>query len=184
MTQETFDFMAEAIKTSSPHFHKERVPATLLYRQTKKAIAELDKLDKMRKALFYDNREYEMSNEDKLMATHPDARSYEALQLSSQIVHAIVGAACEGAEKLDLLIRAMDGEEFDLANYIEEVGDGMWFDAVGLSKLGFTIPEVQRAVIRKIRQRTGGLFTKEGFNERDLAAERAILDDAARHSTE
>lgn len=166
--QEQFDFIVEAEKTASPFFHIDKVPAGALYIAMRKAVRALDVVDRMRNAVFYESRDF-----DNVVVTEFN-REYP--NLDPHIIHGILGAACEGGEKLDLLVRTMDGEPFDAVNYGEEVGDGWWYDAIALSKCGYSVEQIMKTTIEKIRARTGDSFTKQGFNERDLLTERDTLE--------
>jgi len=172
--QGKFDFMAEAVKTASPHFHTEKVNPSELYYAMRQASRWLLIMDLMRKAIFYENREYDRHHmpEAKELAFE---RSYPE-GISPHIIHSILGSAGEAGEKLDLLIRTFDGEPFDEVNFVEEVGDGMWFDAIGLEQIGQSVEGVQLTTIAKIRQRSGEAFDKDSFNTRDLFSERKVLE--------
>lgn len=175
--QEQFPFITEAEKTASNFFHTDRVSASELYTQMRKCVVELDILDKMRKAIYYENRQFESAGAEipaALQREYPEG-------FDPHIIHGILGSACEGAEKLDLLVRVFDGEEFDPVNYCEEVGDGWFYDAIALVRLGITDPEViMRAVIAKIQQarlKGSQTFDKGNFNERNLLTEREVLEE-------
>lgn len=175
--QAKFDFMGEAVKTASPFFHTEKVDPSQLYYVMRQASRWLLTMDKMRKAIFYENREFNSAALD-VSAGQIFERGYPE-GLSPQIIHSILGSAGEAGEKLDLLIRTFDGEPFDEVNFVEEVGDGMWFDAIGLEQIGQSVEGVQLTTIAKIRKRSGEAFDKDSFNTRDLFAERAVLEEGA-----
>jgi hypothetical protein len=171
--QNAFDFITEAKKTASNKFHARLVEPAELYNAMKDAILALDKVDAMRKSLFYGRELPEFYRANLAIGTqeYPDTS-----KVSPMLIHGILGAACEGGEKLDILVRCFDGEQFDRTNYIEECGDGFWFDAIGLDNQGADLEGTMKTCIAKLRARSGAKFTELAFNERDLITEREVLE--------
>lgn len=170
-------YINEAVQTKSDQFHGQLVSASHVVAVVIGCIAYLQELDKIKKALFY-GREF----------PHPDfdGESVEQVQLFASlggteqqdidVVHAILGKATEAGELLEALKLGMDGTALDRTNLMEELGDGQWYDAILANALGFTFEEVQKINIDKLRARFPDKFTAFDANNRDLVAERAILE--------
>lgn len=173
------NYINEAQQTKSNQFHGELVSASHVQGVVVGCIAYLHELDKIKKALFY-GREFEHPN--------VDGESVEQVQLFAalggtkeqdiDVVHAIFGKATEAGELLEALKLGMDGQALDRTNLMEELGDGQWYDAILANALNFTFEEVQKINIDKLRARFPDKFTAFDANNRDLAVERAILEQA------
>ena len=68
------------------------------------------------------------------------------------------------------------GTPLDVANAIEEVGDGMWYDAMVLRLLGSSFDQAAQINIDKLKARFPDKFTSENAVNRDLVVEREILE--------
>ena len=73
-------------------------------------------------------------------------------------------------------LKVLDDISFDVTNFKEEIGDGMWYDAIGLEAVDGTIAETQNTNIAKLRARFPNKFTEYDANNRNLSAERKILE--------
>jgi NTP pyrophosphatase (non-canonical NTP hydrolase) len=94
-----------------------------------------------------------------------------------RLLHAAMGMATEAGEMLDALKKHIFyGKPLDEVNLLEEVGDSFWYSAVALDVLGSTFDEAQKINIAKLRKRYGAVFTSERAINRDLPAERRILE--------
>lgn len=171
------NYINEAQQTKSDQFHGELVSASHVQAVVVGCIAYLQELDKIKKALFY-GREFEHPN--------VDGESVEAAQLFAALggtreqdidtVHAILGKATEAGELLEALKLGMDGQALDRTNLMEELGDGQWYDAILANALGFTFEEVQQININKLRARFPDKFTEYDAQNRNLGAERKVLE--------
>lgn len=171
---EQFNYIEEANVTMSDNFHGELVSYYLLLDVLGVAIHALKDLDAIKKGLFY-GRQNDLLNgwipEDiPVQRLHPDRSS------AIRILHGIVGIATEAGEQLEALEKGLRGEGFDLVNISEEVGDNQWYAAAILRTLGTDFDSVQRTNIAKLRARFPDKFNERDANNRDLAAERAILE--------
>jgi NTP pyrophosphatase (non-canonical NTP hydrolase) len=169
-----FDYLAESALTASGKFYSDNVDPIILERILTDCIESLQALDKVKKSLFYGKdmgdlpAKYVDDIEHSLGVHYPD----------TDIVHGIIGAATESGELLEALYATLYQEkELDLVNVYEEVGDSTWYLAMLLRKAGRTFDDVFRNNITKLRKRFGEKFTEYDANNRDLDAERTILED-------
>lgn len=123
-----------------------------------------------RRRLFYDN---EMDN--RLLAT--------------RLHHSVLGLMGEVGELAGAVERWIHyGQELDVVNIREELGDSLWYIAEACNALGFSMEAVMVANIEKLRRRYPEKFSEEKAAEenRDRQAEReAIIEVSAQrqHST-
>ena len=171
------NYQAEAQQTKSDQFHGNLVAISIYAIYLREAIEALQNLDKLKKTLFYGkiNECYKPGPKtescEKINFAFPDPIS------AIDIIHAIIGKATEAGELLELLeIVTIGGEQFDPINFKEEIGDGMWYDAIGLEAVDGTIAETQNTNIAKLRARFPNKFTEYDANNRNLSAERKILE--------
>lgn len=110
-----------------------------------------------------------------------DAERAERLQnldsRSIELMHHSIGMITEAIELLDAVMESIiEGKPLDTANVLEEMGDSNWYQA-GLHRLlDSSFEGVNAAVIEKLRVRYPEKFTKEAADDRDLAAEREVLE--------
>lgn len=179
----TFDYIEEAHVTASDKYYGDRVPLAYFAHVVGQAVEALAKLDEVKKAVFY-GREVNLpkpANEGEHAATiaklpqwisgHPDNDA-----AAVNIIHAIIGKATEAGELLEALAAVVEGQAFDETNALEEVGDGFWYDALLLRAIGSNFGEAQSVNIAKLRRRFPNAFTEFDANNRDLFAEREILE--------
>jgi len=92
------------------------------------------------------------------------------------LLHGAIGMATEVGELQDAIKRALFyGRELDTANVLEECGDVLWYLAVALDAVGYTLGEAMGANLRKLRARYPERFTTERAITRDLGAEREAM---------
>ena len=98
-------------------------------------------------------------------------------QQLQDILHASVGIATEAGEFLDSFKKAMFyGTPIDLVNLDEEIGDHLWYIAIYAEARGTTIEKLAEKNNKKLKQRYPEKFSKEGAENRDLFAERQVLE--------
>lgn len=179
--------MDEAHVTCSNSYHGDRIPLEYFAEVVSEAIAALEKLDGIKKTLFY-GRETgvpaPLNEHAPTLARLPDwiatDGSEESQASAVNIIHGIIGKATEAGELLEALAAtAIDGSTFDGVNAVEEVGDGFWYDAILLRALGSNFGEAQTVNIAKLRARFPNAFTEYDANNRDLFEERKILEKGA-----
>jgi NTP pyrophosphatase (non-canonical NTP hydrolase) len=95
-----------------------------------------------------------------------------------RLLHAGMGMTTESGEFVDALKKHIYyGKPIDRTNLIEELGDQLWYVAVAIDALGTSFEDVMRINIEKLRERYGDKFTDEAAVNRDLEAERKVLED-------
>ena len=102
--------------------------------------------------------------------------------VNSRILHACMGTTTEAGELVDACKKSMFyGKQLDKVNLAEEAGDVLWYIAILCDELGITFEELFEVNITKLKKRYGDKFSDESAENRDLAAEREILESG--HST-
>lgn len=106
-------------------------------------------------------------------------------------LHAVAGIVTEAGELQDALKKHLFyGRPLDRTNLIEELGDLMWYVALLCDEISWSIDEDQGQVttganvladvlarnIAKLKARYAGKFTETRAENRDLDAERKILE--------
>ncbi|MFY0655356.1 MAG: hypothetical protein JXR12_01130 [Neptunomonas phycophila] len=101
------------------------------------------------------------------------------LEFDVRAAHAIIGINTEAGELVENMMEVVfDGKEFDAVNFGEEVGDLMWYTAVGLDATGQDFDQCLATNKAKLEARYNkGKFTSEDAITRDLDTEREILTD-------
>lgn len=175
-------YVKQAVRTKSDKYYDVLVPPTIMQTAIIEAMTVGNLVDAIKKALFY-GRPYQ--SPQRLInhaASLPDqirAKGFNSNAVPVDIQHAILGVFTEGAELMEALgVAAVDGEPLDLVNLDEEVGDLLWYIAVYAKAREKTIEDLMSQNIAKLRARFPDRFTAEQANNRNLDAERAVLEDA------
>jgi hypothetical protein len=180
---QTFDYIEEAHKTASNQFHGDMVPYAHFCEVMARVIAAINELDAIKKTIFYGKqlpdfhiKQAECKHSLKFVHFHLVDDDTTPAQ-AKNIIHGIIGKATESGELLEALAACMmDGVSFDKTNCLEEVGDGMWYDALIAKACGFNFGEAQTVNIEKLRARFPHQFAEADAVNRNLAVERAILE--------
>lgn len=101
--------------------------------------------------------------------------------INLRLLHAIIGIATESTELCEALYSVLTGGEVDLVNLREENGDINWYQAIfydAMEELGFEghWEDDLETNIAKLKARYPDKFTSENAINRDLEAERQILE--------
>jgi hypothetical protein len=135
-------------------------------------IAIADRLDKMKKKKFY-GREVESGIEVRI-SDQPFSPSDDA----EKLLHAVIGMATETSEMLEAICESKwEGKELDTVNFLEEQGDLEFYRSIVYDKFKWTESGVREVNVKKLDKRYEKKFTSEEANNRDLEAERKILED-------
>jgi hypothetical protein len=103
-----------------------------------------------------------------------------ATRRNVRLLHCAIGMVTEAAEFLDALKKHFFyGKELDEVNLLEELGDNQWYVAIGLNELRKTFVDCQELNIKKLFKRYGMEFSEKGAIDRDLKAERGILENTS-----
>jgi NTP pyrophosphatase (non-canonical NTP hydrolase) len=117
--------------------------------------------------------------------TEPDAHGYRkslarlADPRTIRLLHAAMGLCTEAGEFMDQIKRhVFYGKDLDLVNLTEELGDSSWYERIALSALEQTYLSMLERNVAKLKARFPDKFTEQKAVDRDLDAERKILEDA------
>jgi len=179
-----FDYVAEANVTASGNYHGHLIPQEHFNNVVTQAIEALEALDKIKKALYY-GRVFDLPLRFTTgpgvwpnMMPAPAKIADADPKRGELIIHSIIGKATECGELLEMLREVLNGNApFDMVNFIEEIGDGQWYDAIGVKAIDVSFEHVQATNIAKLRHRFPNAFTEFDANNRDLFGERKILED-------
>src|SRR5690606_12559489 len=96
-----------------------------------------------------------------------------------RLEHAAYGLATEAGELLDQLKKhKFYGKPLDFVNLEEEAGDVAWYLALVCNALGVDMQAIMDRNIQKLRTRFPEKFSADGAINRDLDAERKVLEGA------
>jgi hypothetical protein len=94
-----------------------------------------------------------------------------------RLLHAAMGMCTESAEFLDMLKKHIFyGKPIDGPNAIEEMGDATWYQRIGCDVLETAFIEMLERNVRKLRARFPEKFMEANALNRNLDAEREILE--------
>jgi NTP pyrophosphatase (non-canonical NTP hydrolase) len=185
----SFDYLKESERTLSNSWYGDKIDGLNVINAIDDAIEAIKKLDQIKKAVFYgkDNgllvknkneSDNQISLDNYLNLTIPGVDICPVLQKDKNLFHAIIGVATEAGELLEALLNAIESrdEKLDLVNIKEEVGDVKWYLAILAREAGFKWGEDEVVNIEKLRKRFPEKFTEEKAENRDLTAERNILE--------
>jgi len=164
------NYIEEALRTKSNQFHTDGVRPDWLTREFYNFNLASKGLGIAKAAIFYGkNKIGEL--EDPISLEHP----YYA-ELSDQyrvdFLHGVLGIASESSE----LIQCLVDSKFDPVNLKEELGDILWYIAILCNVVGCSIEDLMELNINKLKARYPDKFTSENAINRDLEAERNILE--------
>lgn len=177
-------YVADAIRTESV-IDVVTIDPTLLSAVIKIIIASGTMLDNIKKHVFY-NRALDVKalrdefvfiigalDELKPIITHTENNlDPQGTAYNPRIFHSVVGIVTEAVELLEGLHR----EDFDKVNFLEELGDLNWYEAIGIDAVNGDLEEVLTTNIEKLRARYPEKFDKTAAVERDLDEERDVLE--------
>lgn len=96
--------------------------------------------------------------------------------MSVDLFHGILGLVTETGEIAEAVTQALGTGRLDRANLREEIGDCLWYLAVAAKALGTSLEECAKVNTDKLRVRYPQNFTEDAAINRDLAAERTVLE--------
>lgn len=95
-----------------------------------------------------------------------------------RLLHAAMGLCTEASEFLDVLKKHIFyGKPIDKVNLVEEIGDTYWYSAIACDALDITMIETMNINLKKLKKRFPEKFDEQLAIERDIDAERALLDE-------
>ena len=98
--------------------------------------------------------------------------------LNIRLLHSALGMFSESGEVLEALMKQFEGGKavLDGVNVLEELGDISWYQAIAVDELCGDLDAVRDTNIAKLAKRYPDKFSAEAALNRDVAAERVILE--------
>jgi len=97
-----------------------------------------------------------------------------------RLLHATIGMVTEAAELADMLKKHIFyGRPLDPVNAAEELGDNQWYVGLAIDVLKTTMNDILTMNIDKLRLRYPEKFNEADAHDRDIAAERLLLESSA-----
>lgn len=94
-----------------------------------------------------------------------------------KLLHAAMGLCTEAGEFMDMIKRhVFYGKPIDTVNAIEELGDITWYERIGVDALEADYLAMIERNVDKLRARYPDKFTEDKATNRDLDAERKVLE--------
>lgn len=172
------EYQKQANEFCSPTFFGDDFELTIFTDALDNASKSCEELDHYKRALFYDNRDkYALGGSDPIQLEK---------QSDIDLLHSILGIVTETGEIGSALVKSLDqyrnninatSLEFDAVNMKEELGDLLWYVALGCKALDVNMDRVAERNIEKLSSRyPGKVFSTEKALNRDHEAERVILE--------
>ena len=163
------DYIEQANRTCSDKFYW---PGPVHPVQLVKFFENMETLgtdaDNFKKAIFYGRTD---------VVSHDYEPMELAFPLDKNLLHGLLGIVSEAKELTDAVVKSITKKDgFDRTNFIEEMGDIMWYLAIMAKTLDVTFEEIQEKNIAKLRVRFPELFTEDNASNRDLDKEREVLE--------
>jgi len=97
--------------------------------------------------------------------------------INPRVAHGIIGKFTEATELIEAMYQAMfEGKNLDSVNVAEEIGDDAWYTAILVDALNINWTGIFEKNIEKLKKRYNDKFSVEKAINRDLEAEREILE--------
>lgn len=104
---------------------------------------------------------------------------YDLDNVNLRLLHSALGIFTEAGEMLEAILKQFGGEPLDVANFAEELGDVDWYKAIAHDETGISEEQLRETNIAKLKARYPGKFVSQAAINRDLNAERKVLEDGA-----
>lgn len=182
-------FIKDAIRTESLIEKAQVSDAHTLYSILRAFVASATLLDMLKKNIYYGK---EISQEKWTSALnnltenannlksgfYPSLANTSTLHVDPRVLHGIIGIATESSELIEATLNHLVLlEKLDSVNVQEEIGDIFWYVAILIDSVGGDWDTIQETVIAKLKKRYPDKFTSENAINRDLDAERKLLED-------
>jgi hypothetical protein len=181
------EFVPNAVRTESVvesiQFNKDQ-----FWRLMDASIAFGELMDIVKKSAFYNKRinpvEWEAAIKQ-IMYSISEVQmvpgiNHEPVDVgieNTRLFHAAIGMFTESVEMLQAIDTAtQNGEPVDGVNFAEETFDTSWYQAIAWDELGINPETGFYTVIEKLRKRYPEKFTSDAAINRNLVAEREILE--------
>ena len=98
--------------------------------------------------------------------------SQNSFAVPPRIEHGVLGVSTEAGEMLNNLKRAkFYGNNVDIRNLKEEIGDVFWYIAILCDELNVSMEELMEQNIKKLKLRYPTKFSKDASDNRDYGKE-------------
>jgi NTP pyrophosphatase (non-canonical NTP hydrolase) len=176
------EYQEQARLTISTQWNADKVSAGALMECVLSCIDASNKLDRFKKALFYGK----FAEDVKIGENRFPLANLHFSKKERDLIHGILGAHTETGELLEAFLSVLNGRlslepdngSFDHININEECGDAQWYLAAIADAIDIPMEESKIVNIAKLRKRYGEKFSAYDANNRDLIAERLILESA------
>lgn len=186
MSDSIQQFIDGAIKTESRIDHVFASPE-YLHTVLASFIQAAEELDDLKKGLYYGS-----------YAGHEHPAPAMRVDVDPRLFHAALGKATEAGELIEAFYKHLfNNVDLDLVNCDEEIGDSYWYDAVwwharsqsaktdrGSHEAAQRWIRCFERIIAKLKKRYREKFTTEAANNRDLEAERQVLESEPQTDTQ
>jgi NTP pyrophosphatase (non-canonical NTP hydrolase) len=106
----------------------------------------------------------------------PNHMGDDIIPYDSRIIHALLGVATESTELCEALHKYLTTGVIDLVNISEEMADIAWYQAVFYDAAKLDWEQSYEVVLKKLEKRYQDKFSKQAAEQRNLDAERKILE--------
>lgn len=97
--------------------------------------------------------------------------------IAPRLIHAVTGISTEAGEMLDSLKKAMFyGKPVDVVNMLEELGDLQYYIGLACAVYGWSFEDLWESNQKKLKTRYPEKFAQDKALNRNLDAERAVLE--------
>lgn len=104
-------------------------------------------------------------------------RTFNKKDLLTDMLHMSLGMVTEASEIADVMKKHIAyGREIDIVNIKEELGDLLWFIMGMCETINLDVEDVMQTNINKLAVRYPEKYTDELALNRDLVAERSVLE--------
>lgn len=173
------DYLAQAALTAPKSMHEAKAPRLDLLCILEEIIDQGNALDILKKSLFY-GKDYPgegFGSDASCLGLGASLGKHLTPLAQVEVVHGIIGAITEAVELGEALVESIStGTPIDMVNLAEECGDVLWYIACILRHSGKEFPDLMEQNIAKLRKRYPDGFTTYDALNRDLGAERVVLE--------
>jgi NTP pyrophosphatase (non-canonical NTP hydrolase) len=169
----TKTYLEMSARTASSQFHDDIVDAAMLEHTLIQAIGVGQNVDVVKKSLFYGKP---IKAGAEIESVKGSTSTIDAQATHQDVLHAALGIFTEASELLEAVLSAMKGSRFDEVNIFEELGDVEWYMAMMYRYLDKTPEEARDVNIEKLAKRFPNKFASDDAINRDIGAERSILE--------
>lgn len=161
------NYLSDSARTASNSYYTDKVTEEEVKASFERFVETGETLDGQKRKLFYGKGN---------KAEGGTEENFSFNNLNGNIVHAIYGLCTEAGEISEAFLKAAKTGIFDEVNLKEEAGDLLWYLAMLFRELDTDFDEVATININKLKARFPEKFTQDNAYNRDLGAEREILE--------